>query len=186
MNYKIVSINLFQIDAFEYLLKNVVLNCGSKSHAQLFIKSTFWWNIKSFLGHCTCVDQGALISGNAGVWVQTHTIYYRPLREETTANKASTSGSGHSSRKGKGSSSKSVARRKGDLWNGNNGNKTPKYYPLIFNFFHKIFLWQNHKLHWFILTKKNHIELFQFIIDCRNSIFVLGNIIRLVFLCFEF
>lgn len=63
-------------------------------------------------------------TGHAGVWVQTHTIYYRPLKEDSNiSNKASTSNSSsHSSRKGKGSSSKSVARRKGDLWNGN-GNK---------------------------------------------------------------
>lgn len=64
-------------------------------------------------------------TGNAGVWVQTHTIFYRPLKEENLSNKASTSSSSsHSSRKGKGSSSKSVARRKGDLWNGN-GNDFP-------------------------------------------------------------
>lgn len=62
--------------------------------------------------------------GNAGVWVQTHTIYYRPLKEDSNiSNKASTSNSSsHSSRKGKGSSSKSVSRRKGDLWNGNGNN----------------------------------------------------------------
>ncbi|KAI4466356.1 e3 ubiquitin-protein ligase trip12 [Holotrichia oblita] len=57
--------------------------------------------------------------GHAGVWVQTHTIYYRPLREEpSTSSKQSSCSSTHSSRKGKGSSSKSTSRRKGDdLWN---------------------------------------------------------------------
>ncbi|KAL3281120.1 hypothetical protein HHI36_004342 [Cryptolaemus montrouzieri] len=58
--------------------------------------------------------------GNAGIWVQTHVIYYRPLKEEPTSNKMSGSScsSNHSSRKGKGSSSKSISRRKADdLWN---------------------------------------------------------------------
>ncbi|XP_048518532.1 E3 ubiquitin-protein ligase TRIP12 isoform X3 [Dendroctonus ponderosae] len=61
--------------------------------------------------------------GNAGIWVQTHVIYYRPLREEVAdQNHRSGSGSGltwnHSSRKGKGVSGKSTSRRKGvDLWN---------------------------------------------------------------------
>lgn len=59
--------------------------------------------------------------GHAGIWVQTHTIYYRPLREEpsVTHKPSTSSNSSHSSRKGKGSSSKSASRRKGDeLWNG--------------------------------------------------------------------
>lgn len=57
--------------------------------------------------------------GNAGVWVQTHTIYYRPLKEDTPVpHKASTSGGSSSGRKGKGTSTKANARRKGDdLWN---------------------------------------------------------------------
>ncbi|CAG9769753.1 unnamed protein product [Ceutorhynchus assimilis] len=60
--------------------------------------------------------------GNAGIWVQTHVIHYRPLKEETTSqgHKSTTSTSSnwnHSSRKGKGSSGKSTSRRKGDdLW----------------------------------------------------------------------
>lgn len=57
--------------------------------------------------------------GNAGIWVQTHVIYYRPLKEEpTSTGRSSNITSSHSSRKGKGSSSKSTSRRKGDdLWN---------------------------------------------------------------------
>lgn len=54
--------------------------------------------------------------GNAGVWVQTHTIYYRPLSEDAGGSNKSIS-SQHSTRKGK-ISSKSHMRRKGDeLWN---------------------------------------------------------------------
>ncbi|XP_072379801.1 E3 ubiquitin-protein ligase TRIP12 isoform X1 [Diabrotica undecimpunctata] len=58
--------------------------------------------------------------GNAGIWVQTHIIYYRPLKEEpSTSMKSSSSAStSHSSRKGKGSSGKSTSRRRADeLWN---------------------------------------------------------------------
>ncbi|CAH0556432.1 unnamed protein product [Brassicogethes aeneus] len=57
--------------------------------------------------------------GNTGIWVQTHVIHYRPLKEEpaSSSQKAGNT-SGHSSRKGKGSSSKSTSKRKGDeLWN---------------------------------------------------------------------
>ncbi|XP_008200479.2 E3 ubiquitin-protein ligase TRIP12 isoform X1 [Tribolium castaneum] len=60
--------------------------------------------------------------GNVGIWVQTHVIYYRPLKEDGSSSGKPSSSSGtsssHSSRKGKGSSSKSTSRRKGDdLWN---------------------------------------------------------------------
>lgn len=71
------------------------------------------------------------------MWVQTHTIYYRPLREESSASsKAGTSSvSSHSSRKGKGSSSKSVSRRKGDFWNGNgNGLRTTEHSLITYKF----------------------------------------------------
>lgn len=53
--------------------------------------------------------------GNAGVWVQTHTIYYRPLPEDASSTNKSMTAQ-HSTRKGK-ISSKSHMRRKGDeLW----------------------------------------------------------------------
>ncbi|KAF5283720.1 hypothetical protein FQR65_LT13755 [Abscondita terminalis] len=57
--------------------------------------------------------------GNAGIWVQTHTIYYKPIKEEMSTSHKTNSGSSssHSSRKGKGSSSKSISRRKDELWN---------------------------------------------------------------------
>lgn len=70
------------------------------------------------------------------MWVQTHTIYYRPLKEDSNiSNKASTSNSSsHSSRKGKGSSNKGVTRRKGDLWNGNGNNcKVEHMFSLFFD-----------------------------------------------------
>ncbi|XP_044752969.1 E3 ubiquitin-protein ligase TRIP12 isoform X2 [Coccinella septempunctata] len=58
--------------------------------------------------------------GNAAIWVQTHVIYYRPLKEEHSSGRTSGAGgsSAHTSRKGKGSSNKSTSRRKvDDFWN---------------------------------------------------------------------
>ncbi|KAG8229177.1 hypothetical protein J437_LFUL009894 [Ladona fulva] len=56
--------------------------------------------------------------GNAGIWVQTHTIYYRPVPEDEAGSSSKPGGSSTSSRKGKGTSSKNSPRRKGDdLWN---------------------------------------------------------------------
>lgn len=59
-----------------------------------------------------------IFSGNAGIWVQTHVIYYKPVRDEQSSGK-NTSGASpsHSSKKGKGSSGKSTSRRN-DLWSG--------------------------------------------------------------------
>ncbi|XP_074040259.1 E3 ubiquitin-protein ligase ctrip isoform X3 [Leptinotarsa decemlineata] len=69
------------------------------------------------------------ILGHAGIWVQTHVIYYRPMKEESTAKSSSGTSSSHSSRKGKGSSGKSTSRRKGDeLWN--EGITPPPQSPL--------------------------------------------------------
>ena len=72
---------------------------------------------------------------HASIWVQTHTIHYRPVPENDANNYASASagksasgqsnllpcgaGGAGGTRKGKGSSSKSAAKKKGDdLWNG--------------------------------------------------------------------
>lgn len=69
-----------------------------------------------------------IVSGNAGVWIQTHTIYYRAVGPDggttTTTGAGQTSSTpqgsqGASGRKGKGTSTKSNNRRKtDDLWNG--------------------------------------------------------------------
>lgn len=80
------------------------------------------------------ITKTAFSEGNTGVWVQTHTIYYRPLREEpsSTQKPSSSSGSSHTSRKGKGSSTKSASRKKGDeLWNGKLLEKIVLLYFLI-------------------------------------------------------
>ena len=69
--------------------------------------------------------------GHASIWVQTHTIYYRPVPENDPCNyacpnsssksqtqNASCSGAGHT-RKGKGATGKSSGKKKGDdLWSG--------------------------------------------------------------------
>lgn len=56
--------------------------------------------------------------GHDAVWVQTHTIYYRPVPEEETATSPKPgSSSQSSSRKGKGKSTKISSKRKEDsLW----------------------------------------------------------------------
>ncbi|KAK7869881.1 hypothetical protein R5R35_006684 [Gryllus longicercus] len=57
--------------------------------------------------------------GNSGVWVQTHTIYYKPMPEEEAVPNSKAGTSCSSGRKGKGTSTKANSRsRKGDdLWN---------------------------------------------------------------------
>lgn len=72
---------------------------------------------------------------HASIWVQTHTIHYRPVPENDPSNYASPSvgksapgqsgllpcgaGGASGTRKGKGTSGKSAAKKKGDdLWNG--------------------------------------------------------------------
>lgn len=75
--------------------------------------------------------------GHASIWVQTHTIYYRPVPENDPSNYASPSAgktgtgsgaqnvllpcgsSGSGTRKGKGTTGKSSSKKKGDdLWTG--------------------------------------------------------------------
>lgn len=57
----------------------------------------------------------AFRTANAGIWVQTHTIYYRAV-EAGEAPRADAA----ASRKGKGHTTKISSRRKPDLlWNGN-------------------------------------------------------------------
>lgn len=54
------------------------------------------------------------ITANAGIWVQTHTIYYRAVESDEPQRADSSSG-----RKGKGQPTKTSSRRKPDLlWNG--------------------------------------------------------------------
>ncbi|XP_067014060.2 E3 ubiquitin-protein ligase TRIP12 isoform X3 [Anabrus simplex] len=57
--------------------------------------------------------------GNSGVWVQTHTIYYRPMPEEEVVANSKPGTSCSSGRKGKGTSTKanSRGRKSDDLWN---------------------------------------------------------------------
>lgn len=60
-----------------------------------------------------------MILANAGIWVQTHTIYYRAVEATEQPRPEATA-----SRKGKGQPTKISSRRKPDLlWNG----KSPHY-----------------------------------------------------------
>nr|CAD7427678.1 unnamed protein product [Timema monikensis] len=65
----------------------------------------------------TDTDEAPL--GNSGVWVQTHTIFYRPVPEEESSVSTKPGSSCTTGRKGKGTSTKANTRgRKGDdLWN---------------------------------------------------------------------
>nr|CAD7401909.1 unnamed protein product [Timema poppensis] len=65
----------------------------------------------------TDTDEAPL--GNSGVWVQTHTIFYRPVPEEESSVNTKPGSSCTTGRKGKGTSTKANTRgRKGDdLWN---------------------------------------------------------------------
>nr|XP_018917455.1 PREDICTED: E3 ubiquitin-protein ligase TRIP12 isoform X1 [Bemisia tabaci]XP_018917456.1 PREDICTED: E3 ubiquitin-protein ligase TRIP12 isoform X1 [Bemisia tabaci] len=55
--------------------------------------------------------------GSANVWVQTHTVYYRPVPEDQVSSSSKTNINVTSPRKGKGTGSKSNSRRKtDDLW----------------------------------------------------------------------
>jgi E3 ubiquitin-protein ligase TRIP12 len=59
------------------------------------------------------------ISGSASIWVQQHTIYYRPVEEDATAATNSSKGSSSSttySRKSSKTSNSKLLRRKPEFW----------------------------------------------------------------------
>lgn len=58
------------------------------------------------------------IAGNASVWNQQHTIYYRPIEDDqaTANNKASSSSSSTTRKSGKSSSSSKLIRKKTEFW----------------------------------------------------------------------
>ena len=70
--------------------------------------------------------------GHASIWVQTHTIYYRPVPDNDPCNYTSPNATksqvqnlacsiGGYTRKGKGATGKGSSKKKGDeLWSGNN------------------------------------------------------------------
>ncbi|KOX77014.1 putative E3 ubiquitin-protein ligase TRIP12 [Melipona quadrifasciata] len=108
----------------------VVISQGSAKHKLQFLigeevlpfNMTVYQAVRQFgctgMDHSEAEADGEPPLGHDAVWVQTHTIYYRPVPEEETATspKPGSSSQG-SSRKGKGKSTKISSKRKEDsLW----------------------------------------------------------------------
>ncbi|XP_015608368.1 E3 ubiquitin-protein ligase TRIP12 isoform X2 [Cephus cinctus] len=117
-------------DDIDDTLAAVVISQGSAKHKLQFLigdevlpfNMTVYQAVRQF--GCSGIDHSEAEAdsepplGHDAVWVQTHTIYYRPVPEEeaTTSPKPGSSSQG-SSRKGKGKSTKISSKRKEDsLW----------------------------------------------------------------------
>lgn len=117
-------------DDIDDTLAAVVISQGSAKHKLQFLigdevlpfNMTVYQAVRQF--GCTGIDHseaeadGEPPLGHDAVWVQTHTIYYRPVpEEEIIASPKPGSSSQSSSRKGKGKSTKISSKRKEDsLW----------------------------------------------------------------------
>ncbi|XP_066594446.1 E3 ubiquitin-protein ligase TRIP12 isoform X2 [Prorops nasuta] len=117
-------------DDIDDTLAAVVISQGSAKHKLQFLigdevlpfNMTVYQAVRQFgcsgLDHAEAEADSEPPLGHDAVWVQTHTIYYRPVPEEETTNslKPGSSSQG-SSRKGKGKSTKVSSKRKEDsLW----------------------------------------------------------------------
>ncbi|XP_053984508.1 E3 ubiquitin-protein ligase TRIP12 isoform X1 [Hylaeus volcanicus] len=117
-------------DDIDDTLAAVVISQGSAKHKLQFLigdevlpfNMTVYQAVRQFgcsgIDHSEAEADGEPPLGHDAVWVQTHTIYYRPVPEEETATspKPGSSSQG-SSRKGKGKSTKISSKRKEDsLW----------------------------------------------------------------------
>ncbi|XP_012145194.2 E3 ubiquitin-protein ligase ctrip isoform X3 [Megachile rotundata] len=117
-------------DDIDDTLAAVVISQGSAKHKLQFLigdevlpfNMTVYQAVRQFgcsgIDHSEAEADGEPPLGHDAVWVQTHTIYYRPVPEEetTTSPKPGSSTQG-SSRKGKGKSTKISSKRKEDsLW----------------------------------------------------------------------
>ncbi|KZC11246.1 putative E3 ubiquitin-protein ligase TRIP12 [Dufourea novaeangliae] len=117
-------------DDIDDTLAAVVISQGSAKHKLQFLigdevlpfNMTVYQAVRQFgcsgIDHSEAEADGEPPLGHDAVWVQTHTIYYRPVPEEeiTTSPKPGSSSQG-SSRKGKGKSTKISSKRKEDsLW----------------------------------------------------------------------
>ncbi|KAH0952208.1 hypothetical protein HN011_000677 [Eciton burchellii] len=117
-------------DDIDDTLAAVVISQGSAKHKLQFLigdvvlpfNMTVYQAVRQF--GCSGIDHSEAEAdsepplGHDAVWVQTHTIYYRPVPEEdaATSPKSGSSSQG-SSRKGKGKSTKISSKRKEDsLW----------------------------------------------------------------------
>ncbi|XP_033337253.2 E3 ubiquitin-protein ligase ctrip isoform X1 [Megalopta genalis] len=117
-------------DDIDDTLAAVVISQGSAKHKLQFLigdevlpfNMTVYQAVRQFgcsgIDHSEAEADGEPPLGHDAVWVQTHTIYYRPVPEEetTTSPKPGSSSQGNS-RKGKGKSTKISSKRKEDsLW----------------------------------------------------------------------
>lgn len=129
-------------DDIDDTLAAVVISQGPPKHKLQFLigdivlpfNMTVYQAVRQF--GCSGVDHSEAEAdsepplGHDAVWVQTHTIYYRPVPEEdaTTSPKSGSSSQGNS-RKGKGKSTKISSKRKEDsLWL--EGTVPPQHCPL--------------------------------------------------------
>ncbi|XP_034951039.1 E3 ubiquitin-protein ligase TRIP12 isoform X2 [Chelonus insularis] len=117
-------------DDIDDTLAAVVISQGSKHKLQFLIgdeilpfNMTVYQAVRQFscpgMDHSEAETDSEPPLGHDAVWVQTHTIYYRPVPEEdaSVSPKPGSSSQGSSSRKGKGKSTKISSKRKEDsLW----------------------------------------------------------------------
>ncbi|XP_006564284.1 E3 ubiquitin-protein ligase TRIP12 isoform X2 [Apis mellifera] len=117
-------------DDIDDTLAAVVISQGSAKHKLQFLigdevlpfNMTVYQAVRQFgctgMDHSEAEADGEPPLGHDAVWVQTHTIYYRPVpEEETITSPKPGSSSQSSSRKGKGKSTKISSKRKEDsLW----------------------------------------------------------------------
>lgn len=118
-------------DDIDDTLAAVVISQGSAKHKLQFLigdqvlpfNMTVYQAVRQFgcsgLDHSEAEADGEAPLGHDAVWVQTHTIYYRPVPEDETtiSSKPGSSSQSSSSRKGKGKSTKISSKRKEDsLW----------------------------------------------------------------------
>ncbi|KAK0097330.1 hypothetical protein PV326_002415 [Microctonus aethiopoides] len=117
-------------DDIDDTLAAVVISQGSKHKLQFLIgdemlpfNMTVYQAVRQFscpgIDHSEAETDSEPPLGHDAVWVQTHTIYYRPVPEEesSASPKPGSSSQSSSSRKGKGKSTKISSRRKEDsLW----------------------------------------------------------------------
>ncbi|XP_012262232.2 E3 ubiquitin-protein ligase TRIP12 isoform X2 [Athalia rosae] len=118
-------------DDIDDTLAAVVISQGSAKHKLQFLigdqvlpfNMTVYQAVRQFgcsgLDHSEAEADGEAPLGHDAVWVQTHTIYYRPVPEDETtiSSKPGSSSQSSGSRKGKGKSTKISSKRKEDnLW----------------------------------------------------------------------
>ncbi|XP_050539667.1 E3 ubiquitin-protein ligase TRIP12 isoform X2 [Daktulosphaira vitifoliae] len=125
-------------DDIDDTLAAVVIGQGSTRHKLQFLignnvlpyNMTVYQAIRQFStsSDMETDNESELPLGSAGIWVQTHTIYYRPMPEDTEVQSPKPT-IGSSSKKGRSNTHKSTSKKaKDELWL--EGNVTPIKSPL--------------------------------------------------------